>query len=405
MRLAFERGAALRKAAACILAAVCGSLAMAAPPSKYPDRDPFRRPDPKPNTGTPTGGPGSRKGDWEAGHDPKPATKAPAAKPAMEKSALEQYVDHQLAIFEFLWFAWRPAVAFTANEVKSFYIQEFTIAFRDVTLAYVRGPGWAKKSLTWLAPKVIERLFSVYGALELAIPEDTDPGSELSADKLPVEERALRNHLRELEQRMKEEPTLQRFPFVELPQPYRGPASQPTTGDISTEEMRRHAIFADPNITRDGARLALARAAGRIYGPTGEQVTASMLWLYDTDRIRRDGLSQQAMDWLDEVGPLLAAVKPRKRIPNACLIQAPQWLGNPAFWACTLPYTTSPGTSCYCPAPPPNLPVALTGVPKTYGRGMVCDVPGAGVCPMVHSRPVGTFCQCSGFEGPWGQVR
>lgn len=405
MRLAFEQGTSLGKAA-CILAATCVSLAMAAPPSKYDDlRDPFLRPDPKSNTGTPTGRPNSRKGDWEAGHDPKQATKPPAVKPVKEKSALEQYVDHQLAIFEFLKFAWRPAVAYTSNEVKSFYIQEFTIAFRDVALAYLRGPGWAKTSLTWLAPRAIERLFTIYGALELAIPEDTHPSSELSADKLPVEERALRNHLRKLEQRVKEEPTLQRLPFVELPQPYRGPASQPTTGDLSTEKMRRYAMFADPDLTRDGARLALARAAGRIYGPTGEQVTASMLWLYDTDRIHRDGLSQQAMDWLDELGPLLAAVKPRKRIPNACLIQAPQWVGTPAFWACTLPYTTSPGASCYCLAPPPNQPVALTGVPKTYGRGMVCDVPGAGMCPMVHSQPVGTFCQCSGFQQLRGQVR
>ena len=173
-----------------------------------------------------------------------------------------QYVEHQLATFDFIRSAWRPTVAFSANEGKSFYIQEFTIAYRDVAFAYIRGPGWAKTSLTWLTPKAIDRLFSVYSALAMAIPEDTDSSSELSADKLPTEERALRDHLRKLEQRVKEEPTLQRFPFVELPQPYRGPAFEPTTGDISTEEMRRRAIFDDPNLTRDGARLSLARAAG-----------------------------------------------------------------------------------------------------------------------------------------------
>ena len=293
---------------------------------------------------------------------------------------------------------WRPTIVYVAGEAKSTAIEKVTQSLTDMMFTYLSGRGWSVKPMAVAAPRVINVLFSVYSAVE-----PTELGRE------PTTPKELEDALKNLEdvRRKESSPTLNNRPIDAIPTNLRNPSSEGAPMDASTEESRRHVIFANPNLSKEQARLAFAEGAGIVYGDAAKRATDAVLWLFDIERIEREGLSEQAERALATLGDAAKSVvsrRAKKQYPNACLIGRPQWSGTPRMWSCSLP-PTQDGADCYCPPPPDTVGNWLEGRPVTLKRGMVCALPQGAVCPMVESAPEGSLCRCGGLAAVQGQVR
>ncbi|WP_426211119.1 hypothetical protein [Massilia sp. TWP1-3-3] len=360
-------------------------------------RDPFTRPGPpdKPVVGPKNIGRGidAESGGKPPGAKPENATSSPSA------------VSFVFATYGFVNEAWRPTTLFIAGETKSVAAEKATIAFVDILKSYFTGPGWASKSVAWMGPKVISRLFTVYSILE---PSELSPTSEIShySDLGPGKEKLFDYFKRLHEQRLREESESKLEPG-NVPYYLRNPASDDGgSSDVSLEIDRRRAIFSDQSLTKDGTIKVVGTAASKLFGATAGQFTEDWLWLFDGERIKTNGLSKNAVALFDESQLIIAgfkAIYKKRHQANACTVYASPWLGGPVPWACGLPPSNFTSSSCYCPGALPGQ--IFNGTPHRYERGLVCNIPGVGICPMVRSEPEGTTCTCSGYAGYIGLVR
>jgi len=183
--------------------------------------------------------------------------------------------------------------------------------------------------------------------------------------------------------------------------------STSSLSDTSTEDQRRRAIFKDQTLTRNQAREALVSGATTIIGTDAGRLYATALWLYDLDRVHKEGLSQEAVDLLERSNSLVRSLDKRisdRAYPNACMLTPLNWHGTPSTWTCTLPGRVA-YKNCACSTQGPNGLAWAYGVPVRLVTGQVCRVPNRGACPMLRSEVVGSLCTCSGL-GQWqGQVR
>lgn len=382
---------------------MCSSFAslQAAPPSKI--RDPFERPEPPPKEPGRTIHKGSPRIPSGADSRPdRPEPKPPKLPGKVAAASPMATLDNlQLLYTEWLKVTygplWRPTVVFVADQVSAYAMEEAAKTFADMTFTYLSGRGWTVRASAAVAPKLISGAFFV---LDVMWP--TDIGVEPTPAELDQAVKRLE------EQRRKESlPETRKRPADQLPEKFRDPASLEPPINVSTEESRRRAIFADPNLSREQARELLAKGAGIVHGPVAARFMESFLWLFDADRINREGLSEEAEVIFEEiVGTAQQIQKRRKKklFHNACLIAPPNWEGIPARWTCSLP-ATQDYASCYCPPPPNIVGSWIMGYPTRMDTGQACVIPKAGVCPLTSSSPLAGFCACPEFPGLLGQVR
>ena len=374
-----------------------------AAPADYSDikRDPFSRPPPPAKEpGRPTGptrvGSG---GDSPAPKTPVSNPKTPSTTPSPARidpltALLTLYVEWLKVTYKD---AWRPPTLFLAETVKGEAIEGATKTFSDMLFTYLAGNGWNVGRIAVLAPRVLTGVFIIYAVME---------PSEIGRDPTPKE---LEEALKALEvQSAKEKlPETKKRPAVDVPQNIRNPASLAPPANVSTEEMRRRALFADQSLTKEQAFALLAKGAHSIYGDLGQRLTQTVLWLFDTDRIERDGLSEEAEQRFDELVQIareLDARKAKKHFQNACVIAPPNWFGKPARYTCSLP--SSPEfKDCFCPPPPGVSTNWIHGFPARMQLGMVCEISSNAYCPMIESAPVAGLCGCPAFPGQGGLVR
>jgi hypothetical protein len=370
-------------------------------PSNYSDitRDPFSRPSAPPKEPGKPAGP-TRVGSGGDGPSPKnpvSKTKTPTPSPAHIdplNALLVLYVEWLKVTYKDVW---RPTTLFLADTVKSEAIERATKTFSDMLFTYLSGNGWNVTRAAVLAPKVLSGVFIIYSVME---------PSEIGLDPTPKE---LEEALKALERQHAKEklPETKKRPPNEVPQNLRNPASEAPPVNVSTEEMRRRILFSDDKLTKEQAFALLSKGAGSLYGSPGQRVTQTVLWLFDTERIEREGLSEEAeqrFDELVEVARELDRLKSRKRFQNACVVAPPNWYGKPARYTCSLP--SSPEfKDCFCPPPPGNGPQWVHGFPATMRLGMVCEISATAYCPMIESAPVAGLCGCPGFPGSGGLVR
>jgi hypothetical protein len=393
-------------------AAVTLSCACAAAPtgtdSDRPFRDPFTRP-PAPNGGTPISKPprvprGPDGGDSTTPkNNSKPSTPATATDPATA-SIVADYVRWNIAIFNFLQAAWRPALVFVAGETSDVARDKAANAFLALSTTYLIAKQWKEA-----VPVVV---FGVRG-LQLVLLMTDIPDAGPGSDNVPDAHwsKARWQYLKKIEAQEKKERMqgVEKFNFHQLPENLRGPASDAPSGNQLTEEVRRRSMFSDQTLTKQQAVELLVKGAGAILGANAERFMRAYVWLYDRERIRQEGLSQAAIDLYAEGDALLDAYHLAKG-PNVCEINGaitaaiPKWTCTVDGWGPKLD-GVSPSLACYCPVTTPTGSWRWSGTARRNAPGFVCTVPGVGTCPMLVAAPLGTLCHCTGYGDRLGQVR
>lgn len=384
-------------AAAALL--LCCSFAAMAIDTSSSFRDPFERKPREPGKEIGNGSPRRPMGA-DGRPEPKPpkeSTKIPMSSPLGPlDNLIKLYLEWTKATYSPLW---RETVVFTADSVRAYATEELTKELANKGYAYLTGRGWNVVTAAKYTSKTIGASFIL---LDLFWPSEI--GMEPTPDEM---ERSLR---RLQEQRRKEAlPETKKRPAQDLPGQFRNPASEapPTSSSVSTEEERRRAMFADQTLTSEQAQALLVRGAGVLHGPKGGQLLEAMLWLYDMDRIEREGLSEEAEALYDELIALSKRYQEQRESRmshNACVIAPPKWKGTPTRWTCTLP-ATQKYAECFCPPPPNYFGPWIEGFPTRMQEGHVCVISRTATCPMGSASPLGGFCSCPGFPGMAGQVR
>ena len=376
---------------------LCCSFAAMAVDTSGKWRDPFERKPPEPGKEI---GNGSPRRPMGADGRPEPKTptespKGPATSPlAPLDNLLLLYTEWTKATFAPIW---RPTVVLVADSIGGYATEEAAKDLANIGYTYLTGRGWRVATAAKYTTRAIGVTFFL---LDLFWPED------IGMEPTPAEvEQALK---RLQEQRRKEAlPETRKRPAQDLPGQFRNPSSEAPPVDVSTEEERRRAIFADQTMTREQAQATLIKGAGTLHGPRGAQFLEAMLWLYDTDRIEREGLSEEAEALFDELVVLSKNLQKQRenRLPhNACVIAPPNWDGEPTRWTCSLP-ATQKYAQCFCPPPPNSYGQWIKGFPTRMEYGHVCVISKTKACPLVSAGPLAGLCGCPGFPGRIGQVR
>lgn len=404
-----RRVSPLKKTTLCTLLVMTmlSSAYAAAPPSgaDHPFRDPFAKPKP-PNSGKPISKP-PRAPKGPDGLSEKPAPAPKPSKPGTDSAnaaILADYVRWNLAIFNFVQVAWRPALVLVADETRSKAQDRAANAFLALATTYLISKQWSNA-----IPAVT---FGVRG-LQLVLIMTDIPDAGPGSDKVPDApwSKARWEYLKKVEEQEKKERMqgIEKFNFYQLPESMRGPASAAPPVDQATEEMRRRSMFIDQTLTKPQAFELVAKGAGAILGANAERLMHAYLRLYDRERVEKEGLSQAAIDLYAEGDRLLDEYH-RARGPNVCEIKGaitasiPKWTCTVDGWGPKLD-GVNPSLACYCPVTTPAGTSLWSGKAQRNAPGFVCTVPGTGTCPMVIAAPLGTLCQCTGYGDRLGQVR
>lgn len=317
---------------------------------------------------------------------------------------LKQEFQRWITVFNVFDSAWRPTLSYNAGENKTNAIEYVTIGFNDIARAYFFGTGWAASNEKWVSNKAINLLFYFHTVLE---PTDINPSLDLDINaNIGIDYEKFRDYLKRFNEKTKNENREIKVMWRDLPDDFLIHVPLKRSTDVSTEKQRRRAIFENKNLTKDQARLVLAKTSGQLYGEAVRQFTENWLWLYDADRLKKEGLSQAAINLFYEGEELIENFQPsaeRQKFANSCLIQPPNWIGTPTAWACPLPLSNNSVMDCYCQTPS-EIGAIIAGTPRRFARGLVCIIPDGSNCPMVHSEPIGTMCECSGIPNQFGQI-
>lgn len=385
-------------AVAALLSICLYGTVSAAPPSDL--RDPFTRPDPPRKEPGQTINRGSPR--IPAGADGRPESKPPREPSSPKATSPMTPLDTMVFLYS-EWIKatfrplWQPTVVFVADQTRAYATEAASKTLADMTFTYLAGRGWKLTTVASMAPAVISGGFI---ALDLIWPSD------IGMEPTPAEMEQL---VKRLEEQRKREPLpeTRKRPVEQVPDAFRNPSSLAAPINVSTEEERRLVMFAAPNITREEARSKLVRGTGIVHGPIGARLLDAMLWLFDIQRIEREGLSEEAGQLFNDLVTQAKEIQGRrnkKLFHNACLIAPPNWNGDPLRWTCSLP-ATQDYESCFCPPPPNRFGNWISGYPTRMDTGQVCVIDKVGICPMMESSPVAGFCQCPEFPGSFGQVR
>ena len=375
-------------------------------PPKEPRAAPAPKPSPpEPKAGTNVGPRRLSSGNWETGPNPR----APIATGPSTAVASAPRISEQAALYyawSGLWIkdAWRPVTLFVAEEIKSYAIEESAYLLTDIAAHYAYGERWAASVGRVWARGALWSGFALYAFL-VADPAEIGLGPE------PFEQgdrQRIKEYIDDLEKQQKLEklPSTIKIPFNRLPDEFFEGAPQTTSPfGPSTELQRRRAIFKDQTLTREQAREALVSGATKLISPDAGRLYASSLWLYDLERVEKEGLSDEAFDLLERGELLSRSLEKRisdRAFPNACMLTPLTWNGTPSTWTCSLPGRVA-YNSCSCMAQGPGGLFPVNGVPVRLVKGQVCRIPKQGACPMLRSEVAGSLCTCG--SGSRGQVR
>ncbi|MBU0588060.1 MAG: hypothetical protein KJ852_10720 [Gammaproteobacteria bacterium] len=307
------------------------------------------------------GGSGGGGGRCEAGC----TVKEPKKDPAKPKTAAELKAEEQ-----------KKAMALIEQYLRSAYAIWNTYGSPYLTIRSVEYIG-NKVFFEWATRAASMSVYGLYLALR---------PSEIGSDN--IDPKQVNQYLDELkkikvdDQKDKSKNIKEEF----LPDNFRQPPFDPETRN--QERDLRSQIFRKSDISRNEAKQVvkdfLVRNEGAPYG----ELVANMLEVYDQDSINQQGLSPEALAWMNRFSQYVDSVNAarRKNEPaNICLIPEDRKF-------CTIAGGTK-GERCYCNAAP-----GKRGIASVRATGNICETQRA-YCELPLQSPMGSPCSCSGAMG------
>lgn len=394
-----------------------GRITITKEPSESTRKDPQSKPpaDPKPASTPKAGGPHRVPCGPDCtggGTTPRtPTTPGSTRTPTSSGATVNPFDLYWAWSTQYVAPIWRPLVQTSAEEIRSYArdkaIETSAGMLMDVGRQYFVGPAWAEKVVFVVSPRVFGFLFNVGGLLFFDPSEIGEgPAAFENGDRKAIRE--IIDRAEELRKRERD-PGRKKVNFEEVPFDIRGPyRSKDADGRVSTEQQRRRAIFVDQNLSKDDVRQIFIGGVARVMGKDAARAADALTWLYDFERVEDEGLSQEAIDFLEEATAKVDAIHERinlRRHPNACVLTPQVWSGKPKSWSCSLPGNAH-YTSCQCPFPSQaGASILVNGIPARRAVGQVCVVDQGRACPMANSAVTTSFCTCPGVPGRLGQVQ
>lgn len=199
---------------------------------------------------------------------------------------------------------------------------------------------------------------------------------------------ALQKRLKENQKREQESPS-PKTPSSNLPAKFRGPAFDPNVPYETREVDTRRKYLKDKTLSKNQAMEAVKDFLRKDQGPLLGDLVATIIEVYDAEKIEREGLSDADQDWLVDFNAAVAQALREKisaRGANTCDIPTEKKFCNIAGGPV--------GVSCYCNSAP-----GKQGFSAARPVGSVCETPRQ-ACEMPYPAPFGTGCFCASSNGP-----
>ena len=175
--------------------------------------------------------------------------------------------------------------------------------------------------------------------------------------------------------------TTPKIPASDLPEKFRQP-TESHSGQL--EQSARKRTFKDPQITKQNAAAEVIKFYQKTRPDTTAKLMANILDIFDQDKVEREGLSEEAKQWLERFNKTLADANETMLFgpqANTCIVTEDKK-------SCSIP-TMQGGQPCYCNAAP-----GKQGVSVYRAMGNVCVTPKSW-CELNSVARIGTRCWCS----------
>jgi len=237
-----------------------------------------------------------------------------------------------------------------------------------------------KVMVEWVGTLASRACFTLY-----LLVRDGGIGAEPLEEMQKQRIEALQKKLKE-NQKIERETPQSKTPASNLPVNFRGPAFDPNADTKEIDTRRRY--LKDKTLNKSQAKEAVKSFLRKDQGPLLGDLVATIMEVYDADKIEREGLSDADQSWLVEFNAAVGQAQ-REKInamgANTCDIPSDKKFCNIAGGPV--------GASCYCNSAP-----GKQGFSAARPTGTVCETPSQ-ACEMPYSAPFGTGCFCASSNG------